>query len=338
MGLLLVTAACEDGDGRPDQLTGIDGDGPAQGPIATVQGGVDLPPDPTALLVGDGLAYGTPLPSEQAAADALVGAEVAQVLARRVYLVADGRHLADLLVLTLDGTQIFDEAVLAAYEQAMVTALGGGELSEVTLSARAVMRSADAGGRTALGVREGNQLLVVQAGVEGDATMAITLLLDATDRGAVGSLDPATPLIPLPVDSAFVGTPGVAFTPFLPPEVEPPPAAPDLPGATAVAGRYGVVAGERRTVVWSFAVDVAATPTAEALAPALQALAATRADGTVAQPTEVGGRVVLSSASPAGTPSAQVFRHQGLVLVVEGTQPDQLAAVTTAWIAALGPT
>lgn len=340
VALLLLAGACEDGDGRPDELTGTDGDRPAQGPIATIQGGVELPVvDPAALLAGDGLAFGTPLPSEQAAADAFVGGEVAQVLARRVYLAAEGRHLADLLVLTLDGTQIFDDEVLAAFERGMVAALGGGELGEVTLSARTVHRSVDAAGRSTLGVREGNQLVVVRAANEGDATTALTLLLDAKDRGAVGSLDPVTPLVALPADAGFVAVPGVAFTPFLPSEVEPAPAAPDLPGAIAVDGRYGVVAGERRTVVWSFAIDPAAYPTAEALAPALQALTSARAGGAAAaDAAEVGGRVVLSATSPAGAPSAQVFRHQGLVLVVEGTQRDQVAAVTTAWIAALGPT
>lgn len=337
-GLLLVASACEDGDARPDELSGFDGEGPAEGPIATVQGGVELPVvDPAALLAGDGLAFGAPLPSEQAAADALVGGEVAQALVRRIYVAAEGRHLADLLLLTLDGTQIFDDEVLAAFERGMVVALGGGEPSEVTLSARTVHRSVDAAGRSVLGVREGNQLVVVRAVNEGDATTAITLLLDAKDRGAVGSLDPATPLVAVPVDAGFVAVPGVAFTPFLPPEAEPPPTAPELPGAIVADGRYGVVAGERRTIVWAFAVDPATYPSAEALAPALQALASARAGGTAAEAAEVGGRVVLSATSPAGAPSAQVFRHQGLVLVVEGTQPDQVAAVTTAWIAALGP-
>lgn len=335
--LLFALGACEDGEGRPDELARID-DGPNQGPIATVQGGVDLPPvDPVTLLVGDGLAYGTPLPSEQAAADALVGAEVAQALVRRIYIAGEGRHVADLLVLTVDGTQVFDEAVLAAFERGVVAALGGGEPDEVPLSARTVLRAADASGRTVLGVREGNQMVVVRAATEADAITTAALLLDARDRGAVGSLDPATPLVGVPVDAGFVAVPGVAFTPFLPPEMEPGPVPPELPGAAAVEGRYGVVAGERRTVVWSFAVDVATHPTAEKLAPALQALVAARAGGTAPQPSELGGRVVLSAIGAAGTPAVQVFRHQGLVLVVEGPEPAQVEAVTTAWITALGP-
>jgi hypothetical protein len=104
-----------------------------------------------------------------------------------------------------------------------------------------------------------------------------------------------------------------------------------------VQGRYGVVAGERRTVVWAFTVDAGTYPSAEALDPALQALAATRAGGTAPQALELGGRLVYSSTSEPGAPSAQVFRHQGLVLVVEGDRPDQVAAVASAWIAALGP-
>lgn len=334
-----MAAACEDGEGRPDELTSIDGDGPAQGPIATVPGGVELAPvDPAAVLVGEGLAFGTPLPSEQAAADGFVGGEVAQALARRVYVAADGRHVADMLVLTIDGTQVFDETVLAAFERGAVGALGGAEVSDVPVGPATVLRAVDGTGRAAVGVRHGNQLVVIRAGNEAEAIATISLLLDAVARGVVGSPEPVTPLVPLPVDGAFVPVAGVAFTPFLPPDAEPAPPPPDMGGASAVEGRYGVVAGERRTIVWSFAVDVAAHPTAEVLAPALQALVSARAGGSPPEQAEIGGRVVLSATGPSGAPTVQVFRQGGLVLVVEGAQRDQVDAVTTAWITALGPT
>ena len=45
----------------------------------------------------------------------------------------------------------------------------------------------------------------------------------------------------------------------------------------------------------------------------------------------------MSATVPEGERSAQAFRHQGLVLLVEGLRPDQLDAVVTAWITALGP-
>jgi hypothetical protein len=338
-GVLLVAVACEDGAGRPDQLAAEDGDGPQQGPIATIQGGVALPPvDVARVLVGEGLAFGSPLPREQAAADALVGTEVIAALARRVHTLGDGRHLADLLVLTLDGAQLFDESVLAAYERGIVGSLGGSEPDELPVAGRSVLRSADPAGRTTLGFREGNQLLVVRAANEGDASITTMLVVEAIGRGDVGVVEPATPMVPLPPEAAFVAVPGVTFTPFLPPELEPSPEPPALAGASAVQGRYGVVAGERRTIVWSFAVDIAAYPTAEALAPALQALVTERAGGTPPQAVEVGGRVVLSSSAAVGSRSAQAFRHQNLVVIVEGDQPSQLDAVTTAWVAALGPT
>jgi hypothetical protein len=64
---------------------------------------------------------------------------------------------------------------------------------------------------------------------------------------------------------------------------------------------------------------------------------AARADGSEHQAIEVVDRVVLASTNPDGTPSARVFRHQGLVLLVEGDRAAQLDAVVTAWITALGP-
>ena len=55
-------------------------------PPPSLAGGVELSPvDPAALFVGDGLAYGTPLPSESAAVEAFADdAEVAGVELRRV--------------------------------------------------------------------------------------------------------------------------------------------------------------------------------------------------------------------------------------------------------------
>ena len=52
---------------------------------------------------------------------------------------------------------------------------------------------------------------------------------------------------------------------------------------------------------------------------------------------EVIDRVVLASTNPDGVPSARVFRHKGLVLLVEGERADQLDAVVSAWINDLGP-
>jgi hypothetical protein len=112
---------------------------------------------------------------------------------------------------------------------------------------------------------------------------------------------------------------------------------PTFPGAVGVEGRYGVVAGERRTVVWAFALDLTTYPSAEALAPALPALVSARAEGEAPQAVEVIDRVVLSVANADGTRSASVFRHQGLVLLVEGDRAAQVDAVVTAWIRALGP-
>lgn len=332
----LVAVGCaDDAPGRPDALV-EDGDGPNAGPPPTIPGGVELvPTDPATVLVGTDLAFGTPLPSEQLAADAFTDdPEVAAALARRVHA-TDGRRLADALLLTIDGSQIFDEAGLAAFERALVGSLGGAEATDVELAGRPVVRAASAG-LVALGFREGDLLTIVSGAVDADVTLVVTRQLEARARGEVGSLTPVTPLADVPAESVFVPVPTVSFAPIPPPEEEPAsPTLPALAGATEVYGRYGVVAGERRTVVWVLTLDRATYPSAEALDPVLPGLVAARAEGAPAQPAEVVDRVVLSATDQEAGRSASVFRHQGLVLLVEGRRADQVETVVTAWITAL---
>ena len=127
--------------------------------------------------------------------------------------------------------------------------------------------------------------------------------------GIAGAPDPQTPLVALPVDAAFVDVPTVDFQPIPPPEEEPPPEAPALAGATWVQGRYGVVAGERRTTVWAYTVDPQTYPWAEPLEAALPGLASSRTGGAPATGVEVLGRVVQRSDGAEGATSARAFRH-----------------------------
>lgn len=333
-----LVACTDDGPGRPDQL-GEQRDGPQVGSIPTIPGGVELAPvDPASALVGADLAYGAPLPSEQVAADALtVDPEVVAVVARRAYGAGDGRRLADVVALTLDGAAFFDEGALAAFEQALVGALGGGPASTVPIAGRDVLRAVGPQG-VGLGYREGDLLTVVTGAVEAEVADVVTRQLDARSQGEVGSLEPRTPLVDLPVDAAFVAMPSVAFAPIPPLEEEPlGPTPPSFPSAIEVQGRYGVVAGERRTVAWAVRVDPSAYPVAEVLEPAMAPLVTDRAGGAAAEATEQLGRIVVAATNTAGTRSARAVRFQGLVLLVEGDRPDQLDAVLTAWLTALGP-
>ena len=339
LALTVVLAACGTGSGGGVDEVGDDRDAPNPGAIPTIAGGVELPAlDPGTVLVGAELTFGAPLPSEQAAADAFTAdPEVSAALARRAYA-TDGRRLADVIVLALDGTQLFDDSVLAAFERGAVGALADAVAEDGTLAGRAVLRATGTEGRLAVGFREGNLLTIVRGSVVTDVDHVVTRQLEALARGEVGSTAPVTPLVAVPPDAAFVAVPTVTFVPFPAPEEEPPPV-PGLPGATGVAGRYGVVAGERRTVVWSFAV-AGGFPSAEALEPAVQALVSQLAAGAPAEDVEMLDRVVHRAVtSTEGTSlAASAFRHQGLVLVVTGTDAAQVDAVATAWIAALGPT
>ncbi len=335
--MALSGSACSDGPGRPDQLA-EDDDRPNPGPPPTLPGGLELPAlDPATVLTGEGLSFGTPLPSEQAAADGFaVDPEVTSALARRVLSTTDARRLGDSLVLVLDGRELFDDRGLAAFVRAVVEGLGGAPVEDDQLAGRGVVRSTGPA-RTAVGFREGNLLAVVTGAVDADVRLVVTRQIEALARGEVGRAEPVTPLVPVAPGAAFVPMATVSFEVIPPHEEEAdPPTPPALPGSAAVEGRYGVVAGERRTVVWSFSLDLGVYPTAEALAPALGPLVASRADGTAPTASEVIDRVVLAATNPDGEPSARVFRHQGLVLVVEGDRAAQLDAVVSAWITALG--
>lgn len=340
---LLATAACSDGQEGDDAVLEDRERNP--GVLPTLAGGVELEAvDPARVLVAEGLTFGTPLPSEQAAAEAFLAfPEVRAALARRVHSVADGRLVAEVVLLSLAGDQIFDAGVLEAFVEGVVAGLAEAPVTEALVGDRTVLRASGDGGAVEA-FREGDLLVLVDAPVADDAAVVVARQLAALAAGATGTLEPFTPLVALPVDAAFVPVPTVAFEPFpAPPEpgapVFPappePPEAPVLPGATGLQGRYGVVAGEQRTTVWAFTLDPGAYPSAEALAPALSALASSRSGGAATTLVEVGGRVVHVAVGGPEQPSATAFRHQGLALLVEGTDPAQVDAVVTAWIAAL---
>ncbi len=328
----LVAAACG-GDGSSGDVAPEDR-GPNEAPPRTLAGGVELPAvDPISLLVGEGLAYGEPLPSEQAAADAyLEDPEVASAVARRVYSRRDGRLLAQALLLGLDGEEIFDEAVLDAFVAASVGTLGDGNATAVAVAGREALRS-QGGGRTVMGYREGDQLLLVRGLHEQDVGIVLDRQVAAFAARAPGAKDPFTPLVHTPVDAAFVPVPTVTFQPIPPAEEEPAPPTPTLRGATSWQGRYGVVAGERRTTIWAYTLDIPGTyASAESLEPALAALVSERAGGTEAGESEVFGRIVVGADGAGDAPSARAFRHRGIVLLVEGLVPSQLDAVISAWL------
>lgn len=305
--------------------------------MPTIPGGVDLPDhDPATVLVGTDLAYGAALPSEQDAVAVLAaGPEVTSALVRRAYVAGTGRHLGSVTVLALDGHAFFDDAVLSAFERGLVAGFGEEPVGEVARGGRTLLRTAT-DGVVALGYRHGNLLVVVRGPTDAEVDLATARQLEAIDRGDPGTLTEATPLVALPVDAAFVPVPGVSFAPFPGEADDPPPVPPALPGTRDAQGRYGVVAGERRTVVWAFAVDPATYASAEALAQPMRDLVAARAGGAAVTEVEIADRVVASADGRGGEArAARAFRHHGLVLLVEGDRPDQVDAVATAWITVL---
>lgn len=332
----LLSAACTGSDGGGNDTAPSSDDGPDAGALPTLAGGVELTAvEPVRVLVGDGLAFGQPLPSQQLAAEAFTeDPEVASAVTRRVYSLRDGRLIGEALVLAIDGTEVFDQRVLDAFVRGVVAALGGGTQEEVVLGGRTTLRSRGSGG-TVIGFLEGNLLVVVRGADDHDVGVVVERQLAAIAAGITGAAEPVTPLVPLPIDAAYVAVPTVAFQSIPPPEEEPPPEPPALPGATRVQGRYGVVAGERRTTVWAFTVDPATYPSAEVLEPAMAALVSARAGGAPAEGVEVVDRVVQRATGAEGAASARAFRHQGLVLLVEGLDPAQVDAVVSAWITAL---
>ncbi|MEQ1785570.1 MAG: hypothetical protein ABL966_00845 [Acidimicrobiales bacterium] len=331
----LSVASCSDG-GSSDGASTTEDEGPNAGALPTLAGGLELvATDPVRVLAGDGLTYGRALPSQQAAADAfLADPEVSSAVTRRIYALAGGRLMGDVLVLGLDGSELFDQGVLDAFVGGVVAAFGDGTTETIPIGDRPTVRSRGPAG-TAIGYLEGDQLVVVRGREPGDVEAAVALQLAALATGAPGSAEPRTPLVAIPIDSVFVAVPTVTFQPFPPPEDEPVPEPPALVGATGVQGRYGVVAGERRTTVWAFSLDPGAHPWAESVDAALVALVSARAAGAEGDTVEVLGRLVHRADGAEGEVSARAFRQQGVAVLVEGLDPAQLDAVVSAWITAL---
>ncbi len=336
VGLLLAGACSTGGEASDEATSATSDDGPNPVVLPTLAGGIELAAvDPVQVLTGDGLAYGQPLPSQQAAADAfLEDPEVASVTARRIYSRFDGRALGEALVLALDGAELFDRAVLDGFARGVVASLGDDAPTAADVAGRTTIQArGDAG--TTIAYLEGNLLVVVRTAADADAGIVVERQLTALAAGIPGAPEPRTPLVALPLEAAFVTVPTVTFEAFPPPEEESPPDPPTLAGATRFEGRYGVVAGERRTTVWAYTVDPQTYPWAEPLEAALAELVASRTAGAPVETVEVLGRVVLGADGADGATSARAFRHGGLALLVEGSDPDQLDAVVSAWIAAL---
>jgi hypothetical protein len=331
---LLLGVGCRDDGGASGPE--VEDDGPNTAPPQTLAGGVDLPPvDPRRMLVGEGLAYGTPLPSQQLAADAFLDdPEVAAAVFRPLFSRLTGRALGEVFLLELDGDEVFDQEVLDAFVEGTVVALGGAPVEPVTIAGQTVLRS-HGPEATVLGRREGNQLLLVRSASADDAQVVVERQLRAFAAGALAEAAPFTPLVSQPIDAAFVNVPTLSFQPIPPPEDEPAPEPPTLVGATAVHGRYGVTAGERRTTAWAYTLDPATYRSAEQLMPALEALVSARAGGAPVETTEVLDRFVLRADGPEGSPSVRAFRHHGLAVVIEGLVPAQVDAAVSAWLAEL---
>ena len=171
------------GDGEPD-----DGRPPAALPPPTLAGGVELVAvDPPRLLAGEGLAYGQPLPSQQAAADAyLEDPEVAAVVARpRLQPCRRPPPRRRARCSTLNGAEIFDETVLDAFVSGAVGALGDGTTEVVTIADRPVLRSTGPDG-IVLGYREGNQLMLVRGANDKDVATIVERQLQALRRRGGG--------------------------------------------------------------------------------------------------------------------------------------------------------
>jgi hypothetical protein len=341
----LLVGACTGGgrgdDGAVPPAIGRPASGPSVPPPALV-GGLDLEPvDPAAVLVGDGLAYGSTLPSVVAALDTHRDeAEVSDALVRDVRDAATAEVLVRVTVLRLDGGAFFDEVALAGYVDGLLAAATDTAVPEtapepVPIAGTEVRRAASRE-RSAAAWQLGDLLVVVEGAAE-RVDEVLVRSLAAVAEGRVGTVDPITPLPPPAEGSPLVSVPSVEFVPFPPVEEEPEPEPPVLAGGLVIDGRIGVVGGERRATVWVVATDTAAFSTVEVLELATAGMVQGRAGGAAVRTTEVLGRVVLAADGSDGAPSARAFRQGRTVLLVEGADPGQLDAVVSAWLAVLPP-
>ena len=199
----LVGGACSAAARRPTTATATTASTTARTPVAlpTLAGGLELAAvDPAQVLTGDGLAYGQPLPSQQAAADAfLEDPEVAAVTARRVYSPRDGRLVGEALVLALDGAELFDQGVLDAFVRGRRRVAGRRRAgATVELGGRTTIRSRGDDG-TAIAYLEGNLLVVVRGADDARRRRrGRAAARRRWRRASPGAPDPRTPLVAAP--------------------------------------------------------------------------------------------------------------------------------------------
>jgi hypothetical protein len=85
-----------------------------------------------------------------------------------------------------------------------------------------------------------------------------------------------------------------------------------------------------RAVAGGLAVPLAAASSAELLEPAIAALVAARAGTPTTSYVE--SRVVWSANPTDDRPAVRAFRHQNVIVFVQGADPIQLDALVAAWI------
>src|SRR3546814_14651603 len=116
---------------------------------------------------------------------------------------------------------MFEDVVMAAFQDALVDGLAVGDVRDLELAGRrTIAATGEAGGVVVF--REGDALVAVSSNVDADAVLIDTRLLEAWPRGERGTGELRAPLVATPPGAVFVPVPPGALQAFAPPGGGPP--------------------------------------------------------------------------------------------------------------------
>ena len=296
--------------------------------------------DPTSLLAADGFVFGGPEPETVLAADG-IGSDplVQRALARTVYSAETGEELATLLAVVLEPGVFTSAAAVNGFVGGLATGLIGTDDPPMPVPIGGFDGfAASSGQRSIVAFRVDNVVVMVEADSPATAGAVGEAVAVADSTGAGVDSTTMTPFSDVDPFSVFSPLAGFEFAVFptdeekvdLPFEPLPVPTLDGLAGFPV--GELVVIGNEIRGAAWAVPVSRASYASAEDLIEPMRNLAATRSGGAATEQV-IAGRTVYGGDA---VESIRVFRHENLVLVVDGFDRVNADAIVAAWARSVG--
>ncbi len=295
--------------------------------------------DPTSLLSAEGFVFGDPGPESVLAADG-VGSDplVQRALARTVYELDTGEPAATLLAVVLAPGVFTSDAAVNGFVGGLATGvLDTNDQPTLVPVGAADGFAASSGQMSVVAFRIDNVVVMIEAASLTTAAAVGEAVAAAASTGVEVDATTGTPFTEVDPFSVFAPLAGFDFAAFptdeekvdLPFEPLPVPTLAGLAGFPV--GELVVIGNEIRGAAWAVPVSGASYESGEDLIEPMRNLAATRSGGGTVEQV-IAGRTVYAGDA---VESIRVFRHENLVLVVDGFDRVNADAFVAAWARSL---